>query len=123
MKLTVNLCGESLFTWEGANSSIDKLSTELEALAAATGHSGMTIADNVLRSVGKARLPTEKPAGRGAMAWITYRLLHTDTNHPAHPNKYADYAPAWHFEFNLVPRADDKGMQIEVLGDTFAGLT
>jgi hypothetical protein len=122
MKLTVNFCGEPLFTWEGDNSSIEKLLTELEALAAGTGHSGMTIADNVLRSVGKAGLPAEE-TGRGAMAWITYRLLRTDTNHPAHPGKYADYAIAWHFKFNLLPRADDKGMEIGVLGDPFAGLT
>jgi hypothetical protein len=123
MKLTVNLCGKSLFTWEGDNASVDKLSRELEALAAGTGHSGMAIADNVLRSVGKAGLPAEKTPGRGAMAWITYRLLHTDTNHPVHPGKYVDYAPAWDFEFNLLPQTDDKGMEIEVLGDPFAGLT
>ena len=45
---------------------------------------------------------------------ITFHL-HTDTNHLAHPGRYADYAPAWHFEFNLLPQADD--------GDPFAGLT
>jgi len=82
MKLTVNFCGESLFTWKGDHSWIEKLSTELATLAVETGHSGMTIAENVLRSVGKG-LPAEETTGRGAMSWITYRLLHTDTNNPA----------------------------------------
>ena len=49
---------------------------------------------------------------------ITFHL-HTDTNHLAHPGRYADYAPAWHFEFNLLPQADDQDMEIEVLGDPF----
>ena len=43
---------------------------------------------------------------------ITFHL-HTDTNHLAHPGRYADYAPAWHFEFNLSPQADAEAVAVE----------
>ena len=109
MKLTVNFCGESLFTWKGDHSWIEKLSTELATLAVETGHSGMTIAENVLRSVGKG-LPAEETTGRvqcrGSHIVCCIRIQTTQ-------RRYADYAPAWHFEFNLSPQADAEAVAVE----------
>ena len=51
MNLIVNILQDILFTRESDDAAIDRLSAELEALAAQTGRSEMMIANNVLRSV------------------------------------------------------------------------
>jgi hypothetical protein len=66
--MTVHILAERLFTWEGDDAAIDKLSSSLETLSAGSGNSGTTIATEMLRSVCKVGLPADETAGRGAMA-------------------------------------------------------
>jgi hypothetical protein len=85
MNMTVHILGERLFTREGDDAAIDRLSSDLETLAAGSGSSGMTIATEVLRSVCKVGLPADETAGRGAMAWTTYHFVvygHTSPGSP-----------------------------------------
>lgn len=64
MKLTVNMRGESLFTWEGDDAEINNLSAELGVIAAQAGHSDMVIGQSIIREVGQSGLPAEEPGIR-----------------------------------------------------------
>jgi hypothetical protein len=123
MIIEVSLRGEPLFEYEADDVEIEKLMEEFEDLAATVGQPAMAVANSVLKSVSEKGLPSQDPERRGAMAWITYLLLHTDTHHPDHPGKYFDYAAAWDFEFDLLPRPDGRGVDIKVLGGPFASPT
>jgi hypothetical protein len=123
IRMTVSLRGEPLFEYEGDAAELAKLTETHEDLAAGIGLSAMTVASRVLQIVDKQGLPKKDPERRGMMTWITYLLLHTDTHHPGYPGKYIDYAVAWDFEFNLLPSADGKSVDIEVVGDPFTSPT
>jgi hypothetical protein len=108
--------GESLFTWEGDDAAINKLSAEVGGMAAKTGYSDMAITDEFIREVDRSGLPAEGADRRGTIAWITYWLLHTDTHQPEHPGKLLDYAPVWDFKINLLPHASS--VDVHVLAET-----
>lgn len=53
-----------------------------------------------------AAYPLQDRPRPAAIDWVTYRLLRTGTNNPAHPGIYLDYAADWDFEFRLGFRPD-----------------
>jgi hypothetical protein len=107
MQITVALCSEPLFTWEATDAELEKLTADFETMATQTGHTAIVVAKSMMQVVcQQGGLPLEEPERRGAMAWIIYCLLQTDTQNPEHPGKYRDYVFAWDFSFDLLPLAD-----------------
>jgi hypothetical protein len=114
MELTVKMRGKHLFTWEGDAVALDKLRNSLPALAPPGIEPG-AFAVQVAARVGKSGLPKDDTQRRGTMSWLIYLVVESETNHPDHPGKYADYVGAWDFEFDLRPGGPGR-CEIQVIG-------
>lgn len=118
MGMRVSLDGELLFTWSGGPDEVKSLQAEFRRRCATLGYAAPddTAASFLFMLHPSGLVAAEGPLRELQMMAVTWYILSQPTGFDDRPGTYADYVPAWDFDFDLSVDLDRHEIAIKVVG-------